>query len=362
MREPRVRLVMLAPSAEHPGGITRVVASWRAAGLGERVDLLEIATVRWDDPVPRKLAQGLTALAKLIATLARRRSRTVVHLHVSTGASLPRKLAASLIARAFGVPYIAQLHSGDYEAWVGRSRLARLGSRALFSRAAAAITVARRWAPLLEDLGAREVHVVPNGLPRGERLALTSVRDRRATAAPSVPTLLFYGRFSPLKGIDRVGAALSRGDHAGYEIRLFGNGDRLWLERAFAAVPGTVTIGPWIDLERKVAELARATVLLAPSRAEGFGQVLLDARAAGVAVIASDAGAAAEVLEGHAPLALVPADDDAALASVLTRVVDGEWPPPLAEPPPLPARFHAESAVASVVALAERLARDARPP
>lgn len=352
----RPRVVMLGYDPDHPGGVTRVTASWMEAGLAERVELREIHTSRWDDPRPRQLVQGLGALGRLFAELRRRRP-DVVHLQLSTGASLYRKLIAASLCTAFSVPFVVHLHSGDFEGWTRRSRLARRGARRLFSRATVTVALAERWRPFLEELGATRVEVVPNGLSAAERRVLERVRER-PRPPEGRPVLLYYGRWTEGKGIDRVADALRALGTDGYEVRLFGSGDREWLAACFAGLAGEVHIGGWIGLEEKAAELAAATVLLVPSRVEGFGQVLLDARAAGVAVIASDCGAVGEVLAGHAPAILAPCGDDAALRDALAEVIGGRWPGDPEPSPPLPERFRAEAAVATLAELYAELARD----
>lgn len=353
----RLRLTALGPSPDHPGGITKVADSWRKGGLERLVSLREIHTSRWDDSRARQTAQAVIALGALMLELVRRQA-DVVYLHVSTGGSAARKLAASLLARLFRVPYVVQIHSGDYEAWLARSWLARACSRSLFSNAAAAVVVSGRWTDLARRLGAAEVLVLPNALSADEREAFASAAA--ASEPPGRPTLLYYGRWSPIKGPDRIAAALATAPPVDYEVRLFGNGDRVWLEDAFAALPpGHVTIGGWIRLRAKAAELAAATVLVVPSRAEGFGQVLIEARAAGVPVVACAAGGVAEVLDGYERALLVPVGDDAALASALGRVLTGEWPPTgdgAARIPDLPERFHAERAVTELVVMLTRVA------
>lgn len=61
----------------------------------------------------------------------------------------------------------------------------------------------------------------------------------------------------------------------------------------------------------------RVTVCVAPSRNEGFGLTPLEAMASGAAVVASDAGAYAELVEPGQTGAVVPAGDGAALTSAL---------------------------------------------
>lgn len=75
--------------------------------------------------------------------------------------------------------------------------------------------------------------------------------------------------------------------------------------------------------DRSLAALvARARVVVVPSRSEGFGYPMLEAFAAGVPVVASAAGALPEVSGGAARL--VPAGDPDALAEAIARVATDE--------------------------------------
>jgi glycosyltransferase involved in cell wall biosynthesis len=77
------------------------------------------------------------------------------------------------------------------------------------------------------------------------------------------------------------------------------------------------TLGRLSDTDLSVV-LQRATALVAPSRAEGFGLPVLEAMAAGTAVVSSDAPALAEV--GGGATLLTPVGDVEALADALGRV------------------------------------------
>lgn len=340
---------MLGPSPAHPGGVTKVVASWREAGLDAAAAVHRIDTTRWDDPRPLQALQALRALLALTAHLARRRA-DVVLLHASTGGSTLRKLAAASVCRLLRTPYVVEIHSGDHEAWASRSRIARVATRALLRRSSAAIVTSSRWEPFARSLGAPAVAVIPNALSSAERAALAPPDP--PPPPPATPTLLFLGRFAPVKGPDRIAAALAAHPPSRpFRLRFFGNGDRAYLERALAPLPAEAWhVGGFIGLEAKAAELASATALVVPSRAEGFGQVLIEARAAGTPVIASDVGAVADVLDGYPRSLLVPAGDDDALGAALHRTIAGDWPPAAtSRSPDLPDRFHAERAVATLV-------------
>lgn len=350
---------MVAPDPRDPGGITGVISAWKAAGLGERVELVELPTSAWDSPPWRQLGQAGKSLARFVGMLVRGPRPDVVHLHASIGGSLLRKLIFGWACRAARVPYVIHMHSGAFDHWVSTSARNRTAARSLFGRSAAAIVLAERWRDTAAALGAGRVVVVPNAISARQRAELA--RCRKPGTNPTHeedgrPVLLFYGRWAPIKGADRLAEALRALSARDYEVRLWGNGDRDWLERQFSGLPGEVQIGGWLGGERKLAELARADVLLAPSRSEGFPSSLVEARAAGVPVIATDVGAAREALAGYPAAILLDAEDDAGLRQALARVLDRSWPEPY-EPGEVPEALRAEPIIDRLVTIYAELTR-----
>ena len=348
-----LRVTMVSLDPRHPGGIVGVVDSWRKAGLGELVELEEVHTSAMNDPLPLKLGQALRAFLRLGRSLFGGNRPDVVHLHSSTGGSLLRKLVLSWLCSAVRVPYIVHMHSGALESWVAASRLNRRAARSLFSRAAVVVVLGERWREPATMLGAGRVEVLRNGISAAEVAALEAARAGHGAPASGVPpVLLFYGLWAPVKGLDRLGRVLRELGRDDYELRVFGSGDRGWLEASLRGVPGRVSISGWLDAERKAVELAGAAALLAPSRSEGFPVALVEARAAGTAVIASDVGAVAEALAGYWPAALLDPDDDAGLGAAIGLLLDGSWPEP--EPHPsatFPDALRSELAVERLVAI-----------
>jgi glycosyltransferase involved in cell wall biosynthesis len=135
--------------------------------------------------------------------------------------------------------------------------------------------------------------------------------------------LLSLATLEPRKGLDVLLAALAHPD--GPDLPLLVVGQPGWGgvdplgEAARLGVPaGQVRVLGRIPDADLAVVLARATVLAVPSRAEGFGLPLLEAMAAGVPVVSSDAPALVEVGGGAA--VVVPRDDPAALAGALAEV------------------------------------------
>jgi glycosyltransferase involved in cell wall biosynthesis len=307
-----------------------------------------------DRPQAIKLLQTLRAASRLALLLGRRRI-DVVHLHASTGGSLLRKLALATVCRIWRTPYVAQMHSGGFEPWLAGSRWNRRLAGLLFRHAAVTLVLAERWVTTMRALGAGRVEVVPNAIAAPEREALERLGGEEAGREPGPARLLFLGRWAPVKGLDLLAAALAGEPAAGgpgFVLHVHGNGDRAWAESVLAALGDAAELGEWLEGDAKLAALARADALVAPSRAEGMPVALIEARAAGLAIVATDVGAVAEVLEGDPRAQLIPPGDEVALREALAAVIAG--PGDLPAPVPLPDRFHAEV----VVARLERLYRE----
>jgi glycosyltransferase involved in cell wall biosynthesis len=309
----------------HPGGVTAVITGLRDAGLSDGADLTEIWTTRWDDPAPLQLLNAVRAFVALLWALVRRRV-DLVHVHVSTGGSTIRKAIFARTARLYGVPVVAHLHSGDLERWCAASPRHEAIARSLLGGARVVLVTAPAWAEYPKRYGATDVRVVPNGLSRAAVAALGRVRDRRS--APIIrkdePVVLYYGRWVDLKGPDLLGPALGGlARDQTFHLNVFGNGDRPWLEHHLEPIGPRAKIGGWLAEADKEAVLAEASVLVVPSRKEGFGQVILEGIAAGVPIVASDAGAIPSVLQGYEPSMIFPSGNVDALRGALATFM---WP------------------------------------
>ncbi|MCW2681759.1 MAG: glycosyl transferase group 1 [Frankiales bacterium] len=160
----------------------------------------------------------------------------------------------------------------------------------------------------------RELLVVGEGVS-GD-LALPPDADARATRM-RLPDryLLTVATLEPRKGLDVLLAALALPEAP--DLPLLCVGQPGW---GGVEVTGARALGRVPDADLAVL-LDRATALVVPSRAEGFGLPLLEAMAAGTPVVTSDAAALVEVGGGAARVSPL---EPAALAAALQEVVADE--------------------------------------
>src|SRR5690606_5406521 len=138
------------------------------------------------------------------------------------------------------------------------------------------------------------------------------------------PTIFFLGRHEPRKGLDVLLEALR---DLPADIRVWVGGEGPQTEELKARHAGDERI-EWLgrisDAERE-ARMRGCTVYCSPSiRGESFGMVLLEAMAAGCALVASDLDGHRNVATDGVDALLAPVGDAAALAKAICRVLEDE--------------------------------------
>ncbi|MGH9167745.1 MAG: glycosyltransferase [Acidimicrobiia bacterium] len=159
-----------------------------------------------------------------------------------------------------------------------------------------ALTEFARGRFIAGGLSAERIRVKPNFVPDPGR------RPRPPSASA---TLLFVGRLSPEKGIDRLLDVWEGLPHHPFELVVVGDGPlRPALEAR--AVPGVRLTGP-LDQEEVGSWMREARALVFPSLwYEAQPLVVLEALAGGLPVLGSELGAVPELLEELGPGWTVP--------------------------------------------------------
>ena len=241
----------------------------------------------------------------------------VLHLHEPNAPSL--SMLALMIATG---PIVATFHTSTTKSLTLSVFQGIL--RPLHEKIVGRIAVsdlARRWQ--MEALGSDAVEI-PNGLDVAS-FANAPTLDGYPRPGKSV---LFLGRFDePRKGMDVLLGALPALVEAfpELEVMVVGRGDEEELTEEAGELAGHLSFLGQVDDATKASALRSADVYCAPNTGgESFGIVLVEAMAAGTAVVASDLDAFRRVLEDGTAGRLVPIDDAAALASALVEVLSDD--------------------------------------
>jgi glycosyltransferase involved in cell wall biosynthesis/ubiquinone/menaquinone biosynthesis C-methylase UbiE len=253
------------------------------------------------------------ATLRLLSTV-RRDQCEVIHAHWV----LPNGAVAAIVSRLTGVPYLVSLHGSDIYL-ARRFRLFGLVAGWALRRAHAVTACSSDLRQAAEALGARDVRLVPWGADPA------IFRPRSVREGP--PVVAALGRLVAKKGFDVLLEAWPAvvADVPDAQLRLGGDGP---LREALArlALPSVQLTGPvpWDDVPRFLAD---ADVFVLPSRrdsngnVDGLPTVLLEAMSCGTAVVASDIGGVALVVQnGHNGL-LTPPGDPVALARALRALL-----------------------------------------
>jgi UDP-glucose:(heptosyl)LPS alpha-1,3-glucosyltransferase len=303
--------VFCARPGEPPPGV--VVRPVRIPRGGRLVRLLGFALA-----APRAVARERF---DVVVGFGRTARQDVVRVGGGTHRSyLAAMEAAGLRGRARGPYHRAIL-------WLERRQFSPAGQRAVLTVSArAAAEVARDYGVP----GAR-IRVIYNGVDL-ERFHPAHRAARRAGVraglgiAAEVPVCLAIGTGFSRKGFDWLVDLWRTAPPAGAVLVLVGDDERLaWWRRQAAepALAGRVLVtGPRPDVD---ALLAAADVLCLPSRQEAFGNVVLEACAAGVPPVTAANAGVAELLDG--PLAALVVADPAnarALGATLAHALGPE--------------------------------------
>ncbi|WP_433710027.1 glycosyltransferase family 4 protein [Nocardia sp. CA-084685] len=241
----------------------------------------------------------------------------VLHLHEPNAPSL--SMLALKIAEG---PIVATFHTSTTKSLVLSTFQGVL--RPYHEKISGRIAVselARRWQ--VEALGSDAVEI-PNGVD--------VPAFARAPMLPGYPrtggTVLFLGRYDePRKGMEvLLGAlpALVRG-HPDVEILIVGRGDEDRLRREAGPLARHLRFLGQVSDEDKASAMRSADVYVAPNLGgESFGIILIEAMAAGTAVVASELDAFRRVLRDGTAGMLVPVGDSARLAAALDALLTDE--------------------------------------
>jgi glycosyltransferase involved in cell wall biosynthesis len=232
-------------------------------------------------------------------------------------------IVARLAARLAGVPAVASgirvaERRSRWPLWVDRWTDRLVDRHVCVSRAVA------EFAATQAGLPRSKLVVIPNGVDLGQYAALAPADLRPDGIPPGRRLVTYVGRLDPQKGVAWLVTTAESwlGQGSDCDLLLVGRGpQRADLEKA-AAEAGIGRRVHFLGFRRDVAEiLARSDLLVLPSRWEGMPNVVLEAMAAGLPVVATDVEGVAELLGPNREHQTVTYGDTASFAQKVTRLL-----------------------------------------
>ncbi|MFO6419767.1 glycosyltransferase family 4 protein [Hylemonella sp. W303a] len=253
-------------------------------------------------------------------------------VHIATEG--PLGWSALRVARKLRIPVTSDFrtnfhaYSGHYRlGWLAKPIMAYL--KRFHNQAQATMVPTRELADQLDARGFERLHVVARGVdtqllhPARRDPKLRAQWCEQAGVRPDAPVLLCVGRIAHEKNLGLLIAAWKQARLQQPELLLVltGNGPaREELQAELAPYGPAVIFTGVLQGEALARCYASADIFAFPSRTETFGNVVLEAMASGLAVLAFDYAAAAQhITHGHNGL-LAPLDDEALFSRQLLNL------------------------------------------
>lgn len=286
--------------------------------------------------VPKVEAFSGLTYALAVAPALRRLARQgidVIHVHCA----YPDAVGVARVAGTLGLPFVVTAHGSDINVYATRESLRSQVIWAL-SKAQAIIAVSEalrdRICTLAPQL-AQRVRCIPCSGVNPDVFHLGERSSARAEYGVELQArvVLFVGNLVPIKGLDTLLAAwriLQARGALGPSDRLVLIGDGPLRPQLEAAAKEPALAGAWRVLgPRPQGEIAKwmhaATVLCLASLNEGMPNVVVEALASGLPVVATAVGGIPDLVKPEVNGYLAPSGNAGELAAALARALDRNW-------------------------------------
>ena len=319
------RIAFLLPHLR-PGGAERAVLNWcKALDRGRFTPVLMLK--RAEGAFLGELPDDVPVVDLGGARAARLPGRITPMLRghgvdIAYSATSAMNLALCAAARGLRTKIVISEHTSPH-AYLAQAKwplLRRAAMRRLLPRADALFVPTEEIGAELSDIVPKlpPATVIPN--PVVDRIDFCRPRERTADAPLR---LVSAGRLVPAKAFDILidACALLRDRGLAFSLIIHGEGPEEASLRARIASLGLShqvrLAGHAADLSQRLAE---ADLFVLASRREGFGNVLVEAMAAGTPVLAAASDGPRGLIENGRTGCLVPVDDAAALAAAIMEI------------------------------------------
>lgn len=337
MAAPRRRVLWVGAfppeGSEIIGGVITSCRVLRASSFAERTELSLIDSTQPNNPAPPVAARAWLSLVRIIRFVLRferLRPDAVLLFASSTQASVAEKGSMAWYARVRGAAALifprggAVLDAGNASPRMARwLRTALGGAHVVLCQGPAW----HRFATTVLGKPARAAPIVPNWTATPQHLAISRGRGGVApTPRPRTVHLVFVGWINKEKGtFELVEACRRLRDTHDFTLTLVGDGVSAAEIRSLIDKHGLgvrITMAGWLAGDALLDAYRRADAFVLPSWAEGLPNAMIEAMAAGLAVVVSAVGTIPGLVVHEQQALLVPPRDVDALTAAMARVIE----------------------------------------
>jgi len=246
---------------------------------------------------------------------------------------LPAGFIAWRFKKAFGAPYIVSLRGADVPGFMpvmyGKYHSLTLWLTKIVWKNAKAVVANSRGLMELAQKTAEKIGVKVGIIPNGVNVNFFwSAAEKEKMGKFKI---LFVGRLTSQKGADTllrsIGELINRGFGDKIECEIVGDGPLCGELEALAkdlGIGSVVTFSGWLDRNKLPEEYRSADVFVLPSADEGMPNVILEAMASGLPVIATRISGNEELVKDGENGYLVPPKDASALADKIELLINNK--------------------------------------
>lgn len=323
------KILMVGPGPGKPGGILALTDALVPV-LAQDVDLHYFPTVQryanseMGQLSLRNIWLALNQYGRFIRDLTRFRP-DLVHIHTSQGLGWLKDTFYVALSKLYGRRLILHVHAAEYDALVGRkSRLWQAYTRFMLNRAEAVIAVSTEWKKALSRLVPAE-----RIYPFRPCLDVEAYSPIQFSADEPV-NALFLGTIGARKGaLDLIEAMQHIPKHTPLRLWLAGGGEKegdltkAGRKIAELGLEDRCELIGIVQGQAKTDLLQQAHIFVLPSYNEGLPFAIIEAMAAGLAIVATPVGGIPEVVrDGQNGLLVTPGDTAALAASLVQLTAD----------------------------------------
>ena len=290
-------VLMFGPALTAKSGISAVVNNWIEADIEREIELIYVPTL--SDFIAGKYLMKLYDAGRAFTRLLIESLKPIdiVHIHFSGKMSFYRKLVIFVYVRLRQIKVIVHLHSGGFKSFYNtgpwyRKKLIKY----MFDHSDAVFVLSSGWSEFVGSLTEnRSIHIISNGA------SVVKFNPNRKKEESQDVLILFMGKLSVNKGIYDLIEAFQRLNKDFIDARLVlgGSGDTNKIKALIEkkGIGNRVDVLGWVSGKRKNDIYENADIFVLPSYFEGLPGSMLEAMAAGTAIVSTNVGAIPEIVK-----------------------------------------------------------------